>query len=160
MKFERNDLGLFVPSHGHKGPAWSPQLSPFAGHCPDCGSWATGERPKGFADCKCCGWRGNRLDLIARDKKGRIPRHRRPAVRQVAAAIAAIYASNDGGAGCCLHVLTDYGNLNSIDFCIEVAREKRHAECAKAAMLLGKLTISGRKRAIRMAQGRPQWRPT
>lgn len=72
----------------------------------------------------------------------------RPKVPEVAARIRKIYDSEDGGAGCCLHVLTDDGNFDSADWCMKRAHERGHTFCEETALMLTKMTPSQVRRAV------------
>lgn len=73
----------------------------------------------------------------------------RPSVRDVAPYVDAIYDSPDGGAGCCLHIAIDDGNLDdlSIQFCVNFALERGHPVCEKAARLLLRMSGTQRRKA-------------
>ena len=51
------------------------------------------------------------------------------------AMVASLYETETGGAGCCLHVALDDGNMDdgAVDFCIKQAVESGHALCEKVA---------------------------
>ncbi len=75
----------------------------------------------------------------------------RPKVPDLAPLIAAVYASENGGAGCCLHVVTDDGNWDSVDFVLGYAREQGHPACIKAAEMMSQMTESQISRATSRA---------
>lgn len=54
-------------------------------------------------------------------------------------------------AGCCLHILTDDGNVEQehADFCVEIARERGHADCLRAALMLAQMTPTQRQKVYR-----------
>lgn len=60
----------------------------------------------------------------------------KPTVPEVAPAVRALYVRH--GAGCCLHIVLDDGNVedHSVDFCIKYAQEEQHLECEKLARTL------------------------
>lgn len=69
----------------------------------------------------------------------------------LAALVGRIYDHH--GAGCCLHIAIDDGNLDDddVDFCIGVARERGHKLCENAATML---------RAVPAAERRDCWLAT
>ena len=76
------------------------------------------------------------------------PRNR-PTVPDVLPLVRAIYERHC--AGCCLHVVTDDGNVEQwcADACVETAREREHADCLKAAEMLAAMTPTQRMRVYR-----------
>lgn len=58
----------------------------------------------------------------------------------------ALYATKEGGAGCCLHITLDDGNIgdSSIAYCLNNARERGHERCITLAEAL--LTLSKTQR--------------
>lgn len=62
----------------------------------------------------------------------------KPTVPEVAPLVRALYARWGGGAGCCLHVVLDDGNVEDsfVDHCIESARELGHGDCLLLGYLL------------------------
>jgi hypothetical protein len=75
----------------------------------------------------------------------------RPKVPDLVPLIRAVYARENGGAGCCLHVVTDDGNYGSVDFVWQEAVKARHSECIVAAAMMSLMTYSQIKRATRAA---------
>jgi hypothetical protein len=73
----------------------------------------------------------------------------RPTVPDVLPLVRAIYERHC--AGCCLHIITDDGNVeqHSADFCVECARERGHDDCLRAAELLAQMTSTQRHRVFR-----------
>ncbi len=71
----------------------------------------------------------------------------RPKVPDLVPLIQAVYSRPHGGAGCCLHVVTDVGNYDSVDFVAGYAREHGHSECIAAAEMMSRMTYSQVKRA-------------
>ncbi len=69
---------------------------------------------------------------------------RRPTVPEVLPFLAAIY--EDHCTGCCLHIALDDGNLrdNHLESCAKWARERGHANCFAAAILLLGMTQTQR----------------
>lgn len=61
-----------------------------------------------------------------------------------------IYASPYGGAGCCLHVLTDDGNYDSADWVLNNA-EPSHHDCIEAAKLLVSFSPTRRAKVCKLA---------
>jgi len=72
----------------------------------------------------------------------------RPTVPDVLPLVRAIYARPGGGVGCCLHIVTDDGNLeqSNVDFCVQTAIERGHADCLEAARLLAQMSKTQRAR--------------
>lgn len=66
--------------------------------------------------------------------------------------IRAIYARDDGLAGCCLHVVLDDGNYDCVDWCLE--RDDICDECYECAQVLKTLSQTALKKAIRVAHDR------
>lgn len=77
----------------------------------------------------------------------------RPTVPEGAELVRAVYAREGGGAGCCLHILTDDGNVSESDaaWVLEYAQEHGHQDCIAAARALAAMTVSQRRRAIARA---------
>lgn len=75
----------------------------------------------------------------------------RPKVPDLVPLIRAVYARENGGAGCCLHVVTDDGNYGSVEFAASYARENGHPECIAAALMMSMMTYSQIKRATERA---------
>lgn len=71
----------------------------------------------------------------------------RPKVPDLVPLIAAVYASPNGGAGCCLHVVTDDGNWDSAEFALGHARERNCKPCIAAAEMMVQMTESQISRA-------------
>lgn len=59
-----------------------------------------------------------------------------PSFDALIARISAIYAGH--GAGCCLHIVTDDGNVeaDSVRYCLAQAKKRQHPECVKVANML------------------------
>jgi hypothetical protein len=70
-------------------------------------------------------------------------------VPDVVPLIRAIYASPRGGAGCCLHVLTDDANYKCARYCLGLATRRGHMLCSAAAGMLSLMTQSQIRRACR-----------
>ena len=79
----------------------------------------------------------------------------RPRSRDVAPLIAAVYAREGGGAGCCLHVIVDDGNLAdgfvNEGFVCEHVADRAHPECMAALAALQALSTTQRRKAIEIA---------
>ncbi len=69
---------------------------------------------------------------------------KRPTVPEVLPLVQAIYERHC--AGCCLHILTDDGNVeqSSADFCLARAQEAGHADCLGAAEMLVQMSSTQR----------------
>jgi hypothetical protein len=57
---------------------------------------------------------------------------------------------NRSGAGCCLHIVVEDGNLRDdhVDFCIKEATDHRHSECEALARDIRALTEEQRKEVL------------
>lgn len=68
----------------------------------------------------------------------------KPSVTDVLPLVDAIYARH--AAGCCLHILTDDGNVSDVDaaFCLELATKTGHRDCEEAAGLLVRMSRTQR----------------
>jgi hypothetical protein len=75
----------------------------------------------------------------------------RPKVPDLVPLIVAVYDSPNGGAGCCLHVVTDDANWDSVPFVLNWAREQGHPACIAAAEMMAQMTESQVARATRKA---------
>lgn len=73
----------------------------------------------------------------------------RPTVLDVLPLVRAIYERHC--AGCCLHIVTDDGNVEDhwMPFVIETAKERGHADCLRAASMLAQMTPTQRHRVYR-----------
>lgn len=73
------------------------------------------------------------------------PRNR-PTVPDVLPLVREIYERHC--AGCCLHIVTDDGNVeqHSAESCVEWAREQGHEDCLRAAEILAQMTPTQRRR--------------
>jgi hypothetical protein len=73
----------------------------------------------------------------------------RPTVPGVLPIVRAIYERHC--AGCCLHILTDDGNVEDewATGCLQTARERGHADCISAAEMLVQMTKTQRMRVYR-----------
>lgn len=73
---------------------------------------------------------------------------RKPTVPEVLPYVRALYAREGGGAGCCLHILLDDGNVRQgdADFCYGVAVGREHQDCAELAKLLQRMSPTQRMR--------------
>ena len=77
----------------------------------------------------------------------------RPKVPDVAELVRAVYDRAGGGVGCCLHILTDDGNVRESDaaWVLEHAQERGHPDCIAAARALAAMTVSQRRRVLERA---------
>lgn len=75
----------------------------------------------------------------------------RPTVPEVLPLVRALYERPAGGAGCCLHVLLDDGNVgdSTAQFCAEYARREGHADCMELAALLVQMSPTQRRKLSR-----------
>ncbi len=71
----------------------------------------------------------------------------RPKVPDLVPLIRAVYDSPLGGAGCCLHVVTDDGNWDCAEYVLEYARERKCPGCITAAEMMVQMTESQISRA-------------
>lgn len=73
----------------------------------------------------------------------------RPTVAQVLPLVRVVYERHC--AGCCLHILTDDGNVaqEHADFCLQQAHENGHADCLAAAQLLVAMSPTQRTKVYR-----------
>lgn len=76
----------------------------------------------------------------------------KPTVSDVLPLVLKLYQTYDGGAGCCLHIVLDDGNVNdsSVDFCIKCAQDEGHPECEALARLLRQMSRTQRKKLASM----------
>lgn len=74
----------------------------------------------------------------------------RPRVPELVPLIVAVYERH--AAGCCLHVVTDDGNWDSVDFVLGYARTEGHPRCIAAAEMMSKMTESQVARATKRAR--------
>lgn len=79
----------------------------------------------------------------------------KPTLPEVLPLIRAVYGREGGGGGCCLHILTEDGNVENshVHFCLERAREQNHADCIAAAEMLLKMTKTQRTKVYRSEFG-------
>lgn len=73
----------------------------------------------------------------------------RPTAREVGLLIAKLYASPEGAAGCCLHVVTDDGNYECAQFVLDEARRAGHPLCIEIAEKMTRTKRSAIARACR-----------
>lgn len=73
----------------------------------------------------------------------------KPTVAEVVPLASAIYRRH--GAGCCLHITLDDGNLRDADvkFCLDHAEKVGHVECAEVARKLLAMSKTQRGRVYR-----------
>lgn len=79
----------------------------------------------------------------------------RPTVPDVMPIVASVYARS--ASGCCLHILTDDGNVKDADasFCVTTANERDHADCYIAAVMLHAMTRTQRRRVVALVRRLP-----
>jgi hypothetical protein len=72
----------------------------------------------------------------------------KPTVPDVLPLANAVYARPGGGAGCCLHIVLDDGNIQDdhVAFCLNKARERGHLECIACAEKLLLMSKTQRKK--------------
>jgi hypothetical protein len=70
----------------------------------------------------------------------------RPTVPEVLPLVRRIYERHC--AGCCLHIVTDDGNIEQghVDFCVQQAKDQQHADCLAAAEMLAAMTETQRRK--------------
>jgi len=75
-----------------------------------------------------------------------ILREYKPTVPEIAPLVRALYRSRHGGAGCCLHVVLDDGNVedSSVEFCILYATERGHEFCTALGRALRSMSRTQR----------------
>ncbi len=73
--------------------------------------------------------------------------HDRPTLPDLAPFVKSIYTRHC--AGCCLHIVLDDTNVadGHVEFCLEKARERGHADCITAAEMLLAMTTTQRRKA-------------
>lgn len=73
----------------------------------------------------------------------------RPTVPDVLPYVDSVYRRD--GAGCCLHILTDDGNVRDSDaeFVSALAIERGHADCIRAASMLREMSKTQRLKICR-----------
>jgi hypothetical protein len=78
----------------------------------------------------------------------------KPTVPEVLPLVQAVYDRHT--AGCCLHILTDDGNVDDGDaaFCLEQAKQQGHADCLAAAELLVRMSKTQRLKVYRAERRR------
>ncbi len=74
----------------------------------------------------------------------------RPTVPEALPLVRQIYARHC--AGCCLHIVTDDGNVEQhhADFCVEWAKKEQHPDCLVAAEMLALMTETQRRKIYKM----------
>ncbi len=77
----------------------------------------------------------------------------RPTAYEVSLLIRAIYAIPGRGAGCCMHSVTDDGNIgcNAVSYTIEYAEGRGHADCIACLKALASITKTQRRKAIALS---------
>jgi hypothetical protein len=78
----------------------------------------------------------------------------KPTVPEVLPLVRELYAQPGGGAGCCLHIVLDDGNVHddNVGFCIERADEVGHERCLKLARTLLLMSRTQRLKLYRSAR--------
>lgn len=76
----------------------------------------------------------------------------RPKVPDLVPLIEAVYAHPDGGAGHCLHVVTDDANYDCASLVLEYAEKAACTLCLPAARMMAQMTESQIARASEMAR--------
>ncbi len=78
----------------------------------------------------------------------------RPTVSEVLPLVNAVYHRHC--AGCCLHILTDDGNVEDghAKFCLKQAQEQGHADCLAAAGKLMLMSKTQRRKIYMTSEGR------
>jgi hypothetical protein len=74
----------------------------------------------------------------------------RPTVPEALPLTRAIYRRSS--VGCCLHIVLDDGNVETahVASCLDYARENGHADCIAAAEALLRMTVTQRRKIIRL----------
>lgn len=74
----------------------------------------------------------------------------KPTLPEVLPLVRAVYQRHV--AGCCLHILTDDGNVGDDDaqFCLNKARDSNHADCIAAAEMLVRMSRTQRRKVAAM----------
>lgn len=59
-----------------------------------------------------------------------------------------LYKTEEGGSGCCLHIVTDDGNIEdgSVKFCLDQAIKENHTKCIEIAALMLHMTKTQRNK--------------
>lgn len=72
----------------------------------------------------------------------------KPTVPEVLPLVRDLYARPNGGAGCCLHIVIDDGNVDddSVAHCLSLARLDGHADCERLAKLLALMSKTQRQK--------------
>lgn len=76
-----------------------------------------------------------------------------PTVPEVLPLVRALYASEHGGCGGCLHVVLEDGNVGDghVDHCIEWARESGCTQCEALGLLLQQMSRTQRRKLSALA---------
>jgi hypothetical protein len=74
----------------------------------------------------------------------------KPTVPEVLPLVQAVYRRHSGG--CCLHIVTDDGNVEDehVTYCLEYAKEQAHPDCIAAAELLLRMSKTQRLKIYRL----------
>jgi hypothetical protein len=75
----------------------------------------------------------------------------KPTVPEALPLVRELYAQPGGGAGCCLHVVLDDGNVHddNVRFCINEAVDLGHPRCEELARLLLRMSRTQRLKLYR-----------
>ncbi len=73
----------------------------------------------------------------------------RPTVPDVLPLVRQIYERH--AAGCCLHIVTDDGNVEQdhVEFCVRQAQSEHHTDCLAAAEMLAAMTETQRRKVYK-----------
>lgn len=76
----------------------------------------------------------------------------RPTIPEVLPAVRALYARPGGSVGCCLHLILDEPNSRDgdVEYCIQYARERGHADCEALGRTLLLMSRTQRSKIERM----------
>ena len=77
----------------------------------------------------------------------------KPTVPEVLPLVKALYATPEGGCGCCLHIVLDDCNVSDgdVQFCRDYAVERGHTDCVTLSDLLLKMSKTQRHRLARLS---------
>jgi len=76
-----------------------------------------------------------------------------PKIQKIRELTQALYEEPGKGTGCCLHIVTDDGNIEDshVNLCVCQAEEKGHTDCLALAKMYRKLTVDARAVVLNMA---------
>lgn len=77
-----------------------------------------------------------------------LPADRKPTLPEVDPIISQLYATPNGGAGCCLHIVVDDGNIDDDDvaFCVQEAERREHPWCEALARVMLRMSKTQRRK--------------